>query len=66
MSRPGEGGAPDETLPKMSKRKAETWPELEKAPSLKLYYFDVAGKGEPIRLLAAYADLDLEDFRFSS
>lgn len=35
-------------------------------PTLKLYYFDIQGKGEPIRLLAAYANIALEDYRFSS
>ena len=35
-------------------------------PSLKLFYFDISGKGEPIRLLAAYAGLELEDYRFAS
>ena len=38
----------------------------ESQPKLKLYYFDMAGKGEPIRLLCAYAGLELEDFRFES
>lgn len=33
-------------------------------PKLKLYYFDIKGKGEPIRLLAAYSGLELEDYRF--
>ena len=33
-------------------------------PTLKLYYFDVVGKGESIRLLAEYAGLELEDYRF--
>ncbi|KAL3896820.1 MAG: hypothetical protein SGPRY_013187 [Prymnesium sp.] len=35
-------------------------------PALVLYYFDIVGKGEPIRLLAAYARLPLHDHRFSS
>ena len=42
-----------------SKRKATQ-------PSLKLYYFDITGKAECIRLLAAYAGLTLDDYRFSS
>lgn len=33
---------------------------------LKLYYFDIKGKGEPIRLYCAYAGLALEDYRFKS
>jgi glutathione S-transferase len=44
----------------MSKRK------MEGQPKLKLYYFDIKGKGEPIRLLCAYAGLELEDHRFAS
>lgn len=32
-------------------------------PKLKLYYFDIKGKGEAIRLLCAYANLTLEDYR---
>lgn len=40
------------------KRKANTL-----QPKLKLYYFDIKGKGEPIRLLCAYAGLELEDHR---
>merc|ERR1719491_1420260 len=35
-------------------------------PKLKLYYFDIVGKGEPIRLLCAHAGLELEDYRFES
>lgn len=38
----------------------------ESHPKLKLYYFNIAGKGEPIRLLCAYAGLDLEDYRMQS
>lgn len=33
---------------------------------MKLYYFDIKGKGEPIRLFCAYAGLELEDHRFGS
>lgn len=40
--------------------------KLEAQPKLKLYYFNVTGKGEPIRLLCAYAGLELDDYRFSS
>jgi glutathione S-transferase len=39
--------------------------KVESQPRLKLYYFDIKGKGEPIRLMAAYAGLELEDFRIS-
>lgn len=35
-------------------------------PKLKLYYFDIKGKAEPIRLLCAYTGLELEDHRFAS
>lgn len=35
-------------------------------PKLKLYYFNIKGKGEPIRLFCAYAGLELEDHRFAS
>lgn len=35
-------------------------------PSLTLYYFDIAGKGEPIRLTCAYAGIALNDVRFKS
>lgn len=35
-------------------------------PDLKLYYFDIKGKGECIRLICAYAGLKLEDHRFES
>ena len=34
-------------------------------PKLKLYYFNIKGKGEPIRLMCAYAGWDLEDVRFA-
>jgi len=35
-------------------------------PDLKLYYFDIKGKGEQIRLICAYSGLKLEDHRFES
>ncbi|KAL3943231.1 MAG: hypothetical protein SGARI_000015 [Bacillariaceae sp.] len=38
----------------------------EQQPKLKLYYFDIKGKGEPIRLLCYYAGLELEDHRFAT
>jgi len=31
---------------------------------LKLYYFDIAGKAEAIRLALKYADIDFEDYKF--
>lgn len=40
--------------------------KVEQQPSLKLYYFDIKGKGEPIRLFCAYSGLKLEDHRFAS
>jgi glutathione S-transferase len=39
---------------------------IEQQPKLKLYYFDIQGKGEHIRLFCAYAGLELEDYRFAS
>jgi len=36
----------------------------ESQPKLKLYYFDMVGKGEPIRLMCAYLGMTLEDIRF--
>lgn len=45
----------------MSKRR-----KVDKQPKLKLYYFDIIGKGEAIRLLCAYAGLELNDYRFAS
>ena len=47
------------------KRKADS-SEPQLPSSLKLYYFDIPGKGEPIRLLCSYADLALDDHRFAS
>lgn len=43
----------------MTKRK------IEQQPKLKLYYFNIKGKGEPIRLFCAYAGLELVDHRFA-
>jgi glutathione S-transferase len=40
--------------------------KVESQPELKLHYFDITGKGEPIRLFCAYAGLTLEDYRFAS
>jgi glutathione S-transferase len=40
--------------------------KYEQQPKLKLYYFDIKGKGEPIRLLCFYAGLELEDHRFAT
>jgi glutathione S-transferase len=39
--------------------------KVEQQPSLKLYYFNIKGKGEPIRLFCAYAGLELVDHRFA-
>lgn len=40
--------------------------EITQQPKLKLYYFDIKGKGEAIRLLAAYCGMEIEDYRFST
>jgi glutathione S-transferase len=40
--------------------------QVDEQPKLKLYYFDMKGKGEHIRLFCAYAGLKLEDYRFAS
>jgi glutathione S-transferase len=40
--------------------------KIEQQPKLKLYYFNIKGKGEPIRLFCAYAGLELEDYRIAS
>ncbi len=38
--------------------------EIQKThPKLKLYYFNIPGKGEPIRLACAYGGVELDDFR---
>lgn len=34
------------------------------APSLKLYYFDMAGRAEPIRLILTCGKVPFEDCRF--
>lgn len=39
---------------------------MDPAPKLKLYYFNIKGKGESIRLFCAYTGLELEDYRFGS
>mmetsp|Transcript_59375 Transcript_59375/g.69405 ORF Transcript_59375/g.69405 Transcript_59375/m.69405 type:complete len:231 (+) Transcript_59375:88-780(+) len=38
--------------------------KVESQPKIKLYYFNINGKGEAIRLYCAYAGLQLEDYRF--
>mmetsp|Transcript_18415 Transcript_18415/g.22537 ORF Transcript_18415/g.22537 Transcript_18415/m.22537 type:complete len:241 (+) Transcript_18415:53-775(+) len=38
----------------------------ESLPKLKLVYFDIKGKGEPIRLLLNYLGIPFEDYRFKS
>lgn len=48
-----------------TKRK-EMDPKVHDQPDLKLYYFNIKGKGEPIRLICAYSGLKLEDYRFES
>ena len=40
--------------------------KIHDQPDLKLYYFDIKGKGESIRLICAYSGLKLEDHRFVS
>mmetsp|Transcript_4865 Transcript_4865/g.10246 ORF Transcript_4865/g.10246 Transcript_4865/m.10246 type:complete len:233 (-) Transcript_4865:367-1065(-) len=40
-------------------------PSKKHCPSLKLYYFNIRGKAEPIRLFCAHAGLDIVDHRFS-
>ena len=40
--------------------------KMEQQPTLKLYYFDIKGKGECIRLICSYSGLELNDHRFSS
>jgi len=48
-----------------TKRKERDEKELDQ-PDLKLYYFNIKGKGEQIRLICAYSGLKLEDYRFES
>lgn len=40
--------------------------KIHDQPVLKLFYFDIKGKGESIRLICAYSGLKLEDHRFVS
>ena len=47
-------------------KRKETEQEKHDQPTLKLYYFDIKGKAESIRLICAYAGLKLEDYRFSN
>lgn len=47
-------------------KRNETEQEKHDQPTLKLYYFDIKGKGESIRLICAYSGLKLEDYRFSN
>lgn len=39
---------------------------VKKPKKIKLLYFDIKGKGEPIRMLCSYANYPLEDYRFQS
>ena len=47
---------PINTMPKRTHDEAQ--------PKLKLYYFDIQGKAEAIRLLCKYVGLELDDYRF--
>lgn len=47
-------------------KRKEMEQEKHDQPALKLYYFDLKGKGESIRLICAYSGLKLEDYRFSN
>ena len=40
-----------------------SWLLSTKNKKLKLYYFNIPGKGEPIRLACAYSGIDFEDVR---
>ena len=42
----------------MAKKKPQTY---KPAPDVKLYYFDVYARGEPIRMCLWYAGVDYED-----
>eukprot|EP00401_Gymnodinium_catenatum_P082949 CAMPEP_0117523596 /NCGR_PEP_ID=MMETSP0784-20121206/34809_1 /TAXON_ID=39447 /ORGANISM="" /LENGTH=275 /DNA_ID=CAMNT_0005319713 /DNA_START=45 /DNA_END=868 /DNA_ORIENTATION=- len=55
-TRPAEGALPEESPAK----KAATAPS-----KLKLIYFNIGGKGDPLRLALSYAGLDFEDVRIS-
>ena len=59
----GEGGGSNGSS---SKSLSGTKRKMEQQPSLTLYYFNMKGKGECIRLFCAYAGLELTDHRFSS
>ena len=37
---------------------------MAELPKLKLMYFDIKGKGEPIRLALRYLGIPFEDYRF--
>lgn len=55
----------EEASSKGTKRK-EMDQKIHDQPDLKLYYFDIKGKGESIRLICAYSGLKLNDHRFES
>jgi len=46
--------------------KQTCFPPPPKTPLLELLYFDIAGKGEMMRLLCAFGSLSLKDTRFKS
>ena len=48
------------------RQKMDPPPPRKVQPELKLYYFNIKGKGESIRLICAYGGLKLEDHRFES
>jgi len=54
----------EETNKGMKRKEME--PRKHEQPALKLYYFDLKGKGESIRLICAYGGLKLEDYRFTT
>ena len=39
---------------------------IKKPKKIKLLYFDIKGKGEPIRMLMSYCNYPLEDYRFKN
>lgn len=55
-----------ETESRGTKRQKMDQDDKKVQPDLKLYYFDIKGKGESIRLICAYAGLNLEDHRFET